>query len=114
MLAIRLPDEVERRLAELAHKTRRTKTFYAREAIPVHLEDLEDRYLIEERLPAPAKRWPHEDPEAEVDLERSVGQTEPASTTSSVRSRSMRALPRTTPAPDAPVNPEPLPAVELP
>lgn len=70
MLAIRLPDEIERRLAELARKTGRTKTFYAREAILAHLEDLEDRYLAEERLAAPAKRWSHEDLEAELDLER--------------------------------------------
>ena len=45
MLAIRLPEEIENRLAELAKKTGRTKTFYAREAIEKHLEDLEDIYL---------------------------------------------------------------------
>lgn len=33
------------RLARLAEKTGRTKTFYAREAIEQHLEDLEDYYL---------------------------------------------------------------------
>ena len=70
MLAIRLPDEIERRLAELARKTGRTKTFYAREAILAHLEDLEDRYLAEERLAAPAKRWIHEDLETDLDPER--------------------------------------------
>lgn len=48
MLAIRLPEELERRLAELAQRTGRTKTFYAREAIEVHLEDLEDYYLAAE------------------------------------------------------------------
>ena len=70
MLAIRLPQEIEQRLSELARKTGRTKTFYAREAILTHLEDLEDLYLAEERLVAPAKRWSHEDLEAEVDLGR--------------------------------------------
>ena len=45
MLAIRLPEEIENRLTELAKKTGRTKTFYAREAIEKHLEDLEDIYL---------------------------------------------------------------------
>ena len=70
MLAIRLPQEIEQRLSELARKTGRTKTFYAREAILTHLEDLEDLYLAEERLAAPAKRWSHEDLEAEVDLGR--------------------------------------------
>ncbi|VVM08186.1 type II toxin-antitoxin system RelB family antitoxin [Methylacidimicrobium tartarophylax] len=50
MLAIRLPAEVEKRLAALARATGRTKTFYAREAILEHLDDLEDLYLAEQRL----------------------------------------------------------------
>ena len=44
MLAIRLPDSIEKRLTRLAKRTGRTKTFYAREAILRHLEDLEDAY----------------------------------------------------------------------
>lgn len=47
MLAIRLPEELESRLERLAKRTGRTKTFYAREAIEQHLEDLEDLYLAE-------------------------------------------------------------------
>ena len=47
MLAIRLPSEIEARLAHLAQETGRTKTFYAREAILAHLEELEDYYLAE-------------------------------------------------------------------
>jgi len=50
MLAIRLPADVERRLDALAKATGRTKTFYAREAILDHLDDLEDLYLAEKRL----------------------------------------------------------------
>lgn len=50
MLAIRLPAEVEDRLEALARATGRTKTFYAREAILKHLDDLEDLYLAEQRL----------------------------------------------------------------
>ncbi|MGD0520997.1 MAG: DUF6290 family protein [Terracidiphilus sp.] len=50
MLAIRLPEEVEKRLDALAKETGRTKTFYAREAILEHLDDLEDIYLAEQRL----------------------------------------------------------------
>ena len=50
MLAIRLPDEIETRLEALAQATGRTKTFYAREAILEHLDDLEDLYLAEKRL----------------------------------------------------------------
>ena len=50
MLAIRLPEEIESGLEELAKATGRTKTFYAREAILEHLDDLEDLYLSEQRL----------------------------------------------------------------
>ena len=50
MLAIRLPEEVEKRLAAMAKKSGRTKTFYAREAILNYLEDLEDIYLAEKAM----------------------------------------------------------------
>lgn len=52
MLAIRLPEDIERRLEKLAEATGRTKTFYAREAILEHLDDLEDLFLAERRLRA--------------------------------------------------------------
>lgn len=47
MLAIRIPAEVMNRLDSLAALTGRTKTFYVREAILEHLDDLEDLYLAE-------------------------------------------------------------------
>ena len=50
MLAIRLPIDIEERLDRLAKATGRTKTFYAREAILEHLDELEDLYLAEQRL----------------------------------------------------------------
>ena len=50
MLAIRLEPEIEERLEKLAQNTGRTKTFYAREAILEHLEDLEDVYLAKQSL----------------------------------------------------------------
>lgn len=50
MLALRLPDDIEQRLERLAKATGRTKSFYAREAILEHLDDLEDLYLAEQRL----------------------------------------------------------------
>ena len=52
MLAIRLPEGIEERLDILAKATGRTKTFYAREAILQHLDDLEDIYLAEKRYGA--------------------------------------------------------------
>ena len=48
MLAIRLPAAIEKRLEKLAKRTGRTKTYYAREAILRHLEDLEDIYLADQ------------------------------------------------------------------
>lgn len=45
MLALRLPPDIEARLAALAKATGRTKSFYVREAILEHLEDMEDVYL---------------------------------------------------------------------
>lgn len=50
MLLIRLEPEIEERLEKLAKNTGRTKTFYAREAILEHLEDLEDVYLAKHSL----------------------------------------------------------------
>ena len=50
MLAIRLPEKIEKRLERLAKRTGRTKTYYAREAILQHLDDLEDIYFAEKAL----------------------------------------------------------------
>lgn len=50
MLAIRLPESIEKRLDKLAKRTGRTKTFYAREAILKYIEDLEDVYDAERIL----------------------------------------------------------------
>jgi len=53
----------------LAKKTGRTKTFYAREAILEHIEDLEDTYLAASRLKRTAKRCTQEELERELDLD---------------------------------------------
>jgi len=50
MLAIRLPQSIEKRLEKLARRTGRTKTYYVREAILEHLEEIEDLYLAEGAL----------------------------------------------------------------
>jgi RHH-type rel operon transcriptional repressor/antitoxin RelB len=50
MLALRLPPEIDKRLTDLARRTGRTKSFYAREAILRHLEDIEDYHLARRRL----------------------------------------------------------------
>ena len=48
--AVRIPDDMHERLQKLAKKTGRTATFYIREAIETHIEDLEDAYLAEKTL----------------------------------------------------------------
>ena len=50
MIAVRLPAEIEGRLAKLSARTGRTKTHYVREAIVSYMDDLEDYYLAEERM----------------------------------------------------------------
>ena len=69
MLAIRLPKDIEKRLEELAKKTNRTKTYYAREAILEYLDDLEDYYLAVARLEENLPSIPLEEVERQLGLE---------------------------------------------
>ena len=69
MLAIKLPEEIENRLAELAAKTGCTKTYYVREAILEHLDELEEKYLAIDRLEKVGKRWTLDEVEKGIDLE---------------------------------------------
>jgi len=68
MLAIRLPEEIERRLNALANETGRTKTALAREAILEFIDDLEDYYLAEARARKNRKTIPLADVERELGL----------------------------------------------
>ena len=68
MLAIRLDPEIENRLDRLAKKTGRTKTFYARQAILQHLEELEDIYLATQRLRRPARTYSDQEVKRELGL----------------------------------------------
>ncbi len=69
MLSIRLSEQTEKRLEKLSRKTGRTKTYYVREAVEEHLDDLEDMYLSFSRLEKPVKRWKLEDLEKGLDLD---------------------------------------------
>ena len=69
MLAIRLPEEIESRLAALAARTGRTKTFYAREAILEYIDDMEDKYIAISRLENPGKRWTLDELAQDLDLD---------------------------------------------
>ena len=51
-VSLRLPDDLNSRLSNLAVQTGRSKTFYMLEALKAHLDDLEDVYLAERELEA--------------------------------------------------------------
>ena len=69
MLAIRISQDIENRLQQLAHRTGRTKTYYAREALLRFIEDMEDEYLAVSRIENPTKRWSLDELEQNVDLD---------------------------------------------
>jgi RHH-type rel operon transcriptional repressor/antitoxin RelB len=71
MLAVRIPNEIETRLEKLAALTGRPKSFYVREALQAHLDEIEDTYTALYRLEHPAKRWTLEDLENGSDIGRS-------------------------------------------
>lgn len=50
MLAIRLSDETEKRITDLAQRTGRSKSYYVRKAIESYLEDQEDYLSAISRL----------------------------------------------------------------
>jgi len=70
MLAVRIPDEMETRLEKLAALTGRPKSYYVREALSAHLEEIEDTYTALYRLEHPAKRWTLKDLEKGLDLKK--------------------------------------------
>ena len=69
MASIRLPKELEDRLSMLAKTTKRSKSFYIREAIDRHLDDIEDTYIALYRLEHPGKRLTMKEMEKELGLD---------------------------------------------
>lgn len=68
MLAIELDPDIEKRLQEMAKRTGRTTTFFAREAILEHLTELEDVYLASHRLAHSAPTYSADDVKREPGL----------------------------------------------
>ncbi|MDR1535989.1 MAG: TraY domain-containing protein [Planctomycetota bacterium] len=75
MCAIRIPEEIDTRYGELARLTGRTKTFYMRQALEHHLDDIEEAYqgsVIMERVRGgeeeliPLEQWEREQDAAAV------------------------------------------------
>ncbi len=69
MLAVRLPNAIEDRLAKLAHRTGRTKSYYARQAIIEFLEEREDYLIALSRLEKKEPRVSLEELERRLGLE---------------------------------------------
>jgi len=69
MITVRLPMPMERRLTLLSRKTGRPKSYYIREALDEHIEDMEDAYLALERLEHPGKIITMKELEQELALE---------------------------------------------
>ena len=57
MLAVRIPESIEGRLEKLAKLTGRPKSFYVRQALETHLDEIEDTYTALYRLEKPSRRW---------------------------------------------------------
>lgn len=62
-IALRLPPKLEKRLATLAKKTNRSKSFYAREALERYIDELEDYYLAKAVLDDSGKIYTMEEVE---------------------------------------------------
>lgn len=73
MLNLRIPEELDKRLNELANSTGRTKSYYVRQALEQRIEELEDFYMamnaLEDAQLNKGKVWSQEDLEAGRDLE---------------------------------------------
>jgi RHH-type rel operon transcriptional repressor/antitoxin RelB len=70
MLAARIPNALESRLDKLAKLTGRPKSFYVRQALTAHLDEIEDTYTALYRLENPARRWTLDELEKGLDRKR--------------------------------------------
>lgn len=73
VLTVRLPEELEKRLANLSRRTCRPKSHYVKEALTEYIEDLEDIHLadnaIEELRAGRTETHTLEEVKRELDLE---------------------------------------------
>lgn len=69
MLAVRLPEELSKRLVCLSNKTGRSKSYYVRKAVEIFLEAKEDYLLAVARLEEKNPRISFEEVKSLVELE---------------------------------------------
>jgi RHH-type transcriptional regulator, rel operon repressor / antitoxin RelB len=55
VLAVRLDKQIEHRINQLSKTTKRSKSYYMREALDRYLDDMEDTYIALYRLEHPEK-----------------------------------------------------------
>lgn len=71
-VAVRLSEELQRRLDALAARTGRTRSFYVKEAIELHLDELEDQFWADDVVTryeaSDRKTRPWSEVKAELDL----------------------------------------------
>ncbi len=60
-IALKVSAELDKRLTVLSQKTHRSKSSYAREALELYIEDLEDYYLAQAVLESPGKIFTSEE-----------------------------------------------------
>jgi len=56
-LNVRISDEIERRLEDLAEKTKRPKSFYIKDMLEKYLDEYEDAYLALDRISEKNSRY---------------------------------------------------------
>lgn len=71
MINFRADEDLHARLERLARLTGRTKTFYVRQAVASHIEDLEDIYLADQVMDRLARG--EETTRSLEDVERELG-----------------------------------------
>jgi RHH-type rel operon transcriptional repressor/antitoxin RelB len=49
MLSVRLPDDMQKRIDNLAKSTKRPKSFFVKEALKNYIDDMEDYYEVLKR-----------------------------------------------------------------
>lgn len=69
MLDVPISPDIERRLSELAKRTGRAESDFARELIESNIEDLEDRYLAERAIAEEGQRLSSNQVRKELGLE---------------------------------------------
>jgi len=57
MASIRLPENIEAQLDHLCALTKRSKSFYVKEALAQYLEDISDYYIAMDRIARPNRKF---------------------------------------------------------